>query len=335
MTSSTQQASRQMSADESITKDECRTFGDPIEVKQKNSIRIMFQNVNGFGYTRKNVKSLVIRDLMNDTKVDAMAMAELNKNWGKMQRTNTLPQVCKGWFRQSRTVVSYNQHERKRKNVKIYQPGGTAVVLKGNLAVRAVKSHYDDLRLGRWSSIIIQGTQGIRTRIVSVYVPIVVTQHGHRKVAVQQQRALLSMGVKEHVLNKFWNDFWMQVDTWLDKGEQLIIGGDWNTNVVAPRFLEKFKKRNLVPAISTKHGNQLPAIHNNGSKSIDEIFISDTLTINAAGYLEHGSNLSDHCPIWVDISRTTALGVKPQQSPTYEARRLQTTLEWWKNILQH
>ena len=75
----------------------------------------MFQNVNGFGYTKNSVKSLGIRDLINDKKVDIMAMAEMNKNWGRMRRPNTLKQICKGWFRHSRTVVSYNQHERKRK----------------------------------------------------------------------------------------------------------------------------------------------------------------------------------------------------------------------------
>ena len=294
MKPSPQAAARLSTADENEVESKSRTFGDPIGVKQKNSVRIMFQNVNGFGYTKKSVKSLGIRDVINDVKVDAMAMAKLNKNWGKMQRANTLPQICKGWFRNSRTVVSYNQHERRRKNCKIHQPGGMAVVLKGDLAIRAGKSHYDESRLGRWASQIIQGKQGIRTRIVSVYVPIVVTLHGHRKVAVQQQRALLSMGIKEHVLSKFWSDFLSQIDLWLGKGGQLIIGGDWNTNVTTKKFLENFKKRNLIPATSSRHGTNLPATHNNGSKPIDEIFVSSTLSIVAAGYLEHGSALSDH-----------------------------------------
>ena len=57
MNPSNQQASRQEPAEEKKTKNECWTFGDPIGVKQKNSIRIMFQNVNGFGYTKKSVKS--------------------------------------------------------------------------------------------------------------------------------------------------------------------------------------------------------------------------------------------------------------------------------------
>ena len=102
-----------------------RTFGDDCNNKDKENIRIMFQNVNGFGYTSNSVKSISVRNLMFNKNVDIMAMAELNLNWGKMKRKCTLPQVCRKWFRTSKTVVSYNQHERKKCNV--HQPGGTAV----------------------------------------------------------------------------------------------------------------------------------------------------------------------------------------------------------------
>ena len=324
MSSIPQAADRPSTAKEEIVKEKGRLFGDLIDFKEKGSIRIMFQNVNGFGYTTKSVKSLGIRDMINDKKVDVMAMAELNKNWGKMRRPNTLPQVCKGWFRRCRTVVAYNQHERRKKKGKIHQPGGTAVVSKGDMALRSGKAEYDSLRLGRWSSQVFQGKHGVTTRVVSVYVPILVSTHGHKKVAVQQQKAFLAMGIKDNVITKFWSDLWKQIDGWLGKGEQLIIGGDWNTDVTKEKFLQQFSKRNLIPTTSTRHGKQLPETHNNGSKPIDEIFISSTLQITAAGYLEHGSAMSDHRPIWVDLTRDTVLGVKATKAPTYEARRLKT-----------
>ena len=324
MNNSTQASDRPSNANEDIPREKGRIFGDLIEFKEKGSIRFMFQNVNGFGYTTKSVKSLGIRDMINEKKVDVMAMAELNKNWGKMQRVNTLPQICKGWFRRSRVVVSYNQHERRRKNTKIHQPGGTAVIAKGDMALRSGKSSYDDLKMGRWSSQIFQGKVGIKTRVISVYVPILVSSHGHKKVAVQQQRALLTMGCKDNVITRFWADFWNQIDKWISDGEQLIIGGDWNKDVTNDNFLKPFLERNLLPVMSTTHGKELPETHNNGSKPIDEIFISSTLKVVAAGYLEHGRAMSDHRPIWVDLHRDTVLGVKATRSPTYDARRLKT-----------
>ena len=299
-----------------------RTFGDECLRKKKDNIRVMFQNVNGFGYTSKSAKSIGVRNLMFNKGIDIMAMAELNLNWGKMKRKCTLPQVCRKWFRTSKTVVAYNQHERRKRNV--HQPGGTAVVAKGEMALRSGEALFDDKRLGRWASQVVQGKQGIKTRIVAVYVPIWVSKHGHKKVAHQQQKALLKMGITESVLTVFWNDFWTQVDKWLDDGEQLVIGGDWNIEVTKEKFLEEFTKRNLIPVISSKFGNNLPPTHNNGSYPIDEIFASSTLKVEAAGYLEHGSNLSDHRPLWVDFSRNTFLGLKATLNPTFATRRLKT-----------
>ena len=299
-----------------------RTFGDTCGDKDKNVVRVCFQNINGFGKTEKSVKSNCIKDLIIDKQFDIMAMAEMNLNWSKLGRSCTLPQVCKRWFERSKTVVAYNQHEKRKKFQ--HQPGGTAVVSRGQFALRVMSSHFDDKRLGRWSSQLFEGKGGIKTRVVAVYVPVITSNHGHKKVACQQQRALLAMGIKENVIEVFWSDFWKQIDSWLEEGNQLIIGGDWNRNVTNKKWLEHFKKRNLLPAMSTRHGYQLPETHNNGSVPIDEIFYSSTLQVAQAGYLEHGSSLSDHRPLWIDIDINNFIGSKPPVKPTYAARRLKT-----------
>ena len=299
-----------------------RTFGDECVSKEKDVVRVCFQNINGFGKTQKSVKSTAVRDLIVNKQFDIMAMAETNLNWGKLSRSNTLPQICKTWFERSKTVISYNQHE-KRKKFK-HQPGGTAVVSRGELALRTESTHYDEKRMGRWASQVFQGKRGIRTRVVAVYVPILTSDHGHKKVACQQQRALLAMGIKEHVIAVFWNDFWKQIDSWLENGEQLVVGGDWNRDVTKGKWLQPFIDRNLVPAMSTKHGNNLPETHNNGTVPIDEIFYSSTLHVKQAGYLEHGSSLSDHRPIWIDLDSQFFFGGKPSIKPTFAARRLKT-----------
>ena len=200
----------------------------------------------------------------------------------------------------------------------------TAVVSKGDISMRVCETSYNKLKLGRWASQLIQGKAGLKTRVVAVYVPILVSQHGHKKVACQQWRVLLKMGIKDNVIEKYWSDFWLQVDKWIEAGEQLIIGGDWNRKVVNPKFLAEFKKRNLIPATFTHHGSNLPATHNNGSFAIDEIFLSSSIHLQSSGYLEHGANLSDHRPLWIDVSRDSILGLKPTKSPRYAARRLKT-----------
>ena len=56
-----------------------------------------------------------VKNLMLNHDVDIMAMAEMNLNWEKLRRKQTLPQVCRKWFSKSKAVVAYNQHERRKK----------------------------------------------------------------------------------------------------------------------------------------------------------------------------------------------------------------------------
>ena len=313
---------RPLSTKDNERNDKCRFFGDKCEMKEKGSVRIMFLNVNGLGYMHDSPKAVGVRNLMFQKETDIMALAEVNVNWSKIPREKTLPQTCRRWFQTSKTAFAYNQHERNKRFE--HQPGGTAILTTGEMALRTSSITNDKKRMGRWVSKVIQGKNNIRTRIVSVYVPILMRKHGYKKVMCQQQRALLSMGITENVLKVFWKDFWDEVDQWLEQGEQLVIAGDWNTDVTSDSFLAEFDKRELAPAISSLHGKDLPETHNNGSKPIDEIFVSKTLQVQKAGYLAHGATLSDHRPIWIDLTKSSMIGTKSKLSPTFAARKLKT-----------
>jgi hypothetical protein len=189
-------------------------------------------------------------------------------------------------------------------------------------ALRAIKTGQDPKRLGRWAWTLFQGKQDKLTRAITVYVPCIARKFGCRKVYCQQQKALLKMGNKRSVIAVFWEDLWTQIDQWRDKGNQIILAGDWNTDVRNKSFLQPFRERNLVPTITNKHGNQGPETYSGGSKPIDKIFCSSSLQVLSAGYLEHGKSTGDHRPIWVDISTSTTLGTNIPTLPTFNARRL-------------
>ena len=109
-------------------------FGDLCSRKKKDTIRFMFQNINGIGYTSKSVKCDSVRKLIVNYNVDVMGLAETNINWGKIRRPQTLPQTCKQWFKSSKVTTAYNLKDKKRKTP--HQPGGTAVISRGDMSLR-------------------------------------------------------------------------------------------------------------------------------------------------------------------------------------------------------
>ncbi len=40
----------------------------------------------------------------------------------------------------------------------------------------------------------------------------------------------------------FWRDFWLQIDKWIEEGDQLVIAGDWNIDVRKRHFLLRLNK---------------------------------------------------------------------------------------------
>ena len=313
-------------------------YGDVLKrKKKKGKLRILFQNINGLGTSEENDKREIIRDFINDYKIDIFAIAEMNINWKIVAKKESLHTYFKDNFKNSRVSVCHNVWGNTKHP---HQQGGVGIATTGDIALRVTRSEPDHRKLGRWTSTVIQGKHNMVTRIASVYVPHVAkgTSSGMENVYAQQQAALLKMKHTQSVITTFWSDFWKEVDGWLSKGEQLILCGDWNTDVYDARFREEFEKRNLLPATTGRHRGQAPPTYNKGSTPIDEIFVSRGLEISGSGYLDHGTNEGDHCPLWVDISTESALGINPPKVNSIHARRLTmkdtNTVNKYNTVLQ-
>ena len=298
-----------------------RIWGDKISNnKNNNIIRIIFQNINGFGYARDSLKPRMIKAFITETEADVYAMAEMNVNWRLVAKQQHITDITRGgWFENQQVIAGYNQRDRTCSK---WQPGGTGIISVGEMALRSIRQEHDPRKIGRWVSTTYRGKDNIRLRMISVYFPNTATSYGNKKVYCQQQKALVEAGITKPVWMTFWEDLWKEIDKWIEQGEQLIIGGDWNQDVRREIFLRPFRKRNLIPAITHKHGSNGPETFNNGSKPIDEIFTSMTIKVQAAGYLEHGKAQGDHRPIWIEITKDSGLGSKLPELPSHTARRL-------------
>jgi hypothetical protein len=109
-------------------------------------------------------------------------------------------------------------------------------------------------------------------------------------------------------------------------GDQLIVCGDINKNIMNNHITTFFANLGLRHLIFSKHDPaSAPATYcrNQQGESADGIRASPTLDLIRGRYLEKGDFRGDHCPIWFKISYAQAFGgtLPPIWKP--QARRLQ------------
>ena len=69
----------------------CLTWGNKIGKKNEDTIRIAFQNINGFGYKKEErYRGTLIREFMTKFNIDIMGMAEINANWKRIQKKENI-----------------------------------------------------------------------------------------------------------------------------------------------------------------------------------------------------------------------------------------------------
>ena len=146
-----------------------RTWGDEMASQKSSKIlRIIFQNINGFGYTKDSAKVKNIKAFLTETEADIFGMSEMNVNWRITAKKNHIKDITRGWFEQQHTSIGYNQQDRSCDK---YQPGGTAISSIGEAALRVIRSDQDPKNLGRWISTVYRGKDNIKLRVISIYLP--------------------------------------------------------------------------------------------------------------------------------------------------------------------
>jgi len=103
----------------------CEGFGDALEHKSEEVIRIGFQNVNGVKGRMDMAHEIF--DVISDKELDIFGVAETNMNWTDRRRQEALAAV-KLRFGQGQIVGSSGQSAKEG-----YLPGGTAIVARGQV----------------------------------------------------------------------------------------------------------------------------------------------------------------------------------------------------------
>ena len=130
----------------------------------------------------------------------------------------------------------------------------------GKCAQYAMGAGCDPMGLGRWCWVRYRGRNNIALRVVSLYCPCE-RRAGHSKgLSVYDQHLKCFNTDKDDMEPRqaFIEDFETELVMWLESGDQIVVGGDWNHNI----FTEPPQRS--IEAMLQSHGlhNMIFQLHN-------------------------------------------------------------------------
>ena len=308
--------------EEEIRQEEEEIFGDSIENKYDNELRILHMNINGIPVSKEDEKNNLIFQALEKSKADIIGMTEINRYWPKMQEKDRWRQRTFGWWETSKTTIGYNAMDSTNST---FQPGGTMVLSINKPAHRVVETGRDETGLGRWVWQKMKGKRNMMLRIISAYRPCIPSTAGPTTTYSQQQRYMDITKDEREPRQAFLEDLGKAIDKWREDGDQIILMADMNTNTIGKEMKQWRESHQLKDVFITEFPNKkIPATYHKGTHPIDTIMVSHSVNATRAGFMAFGELPSDHRGIWMDVTYQTAFGHNMQKIIKPQARRLKS-----------
>lgn len=183
---------------------------------------------------------------------------------------------------------------------------------------RALSHGEDPTGLGRWCWTLLQGRQGIRTRIVSGYRPASDHTNEPLTVASQHLHYFESRDQRHRSPRQaFLDDLGDQIRSWMDNGEQIVIGLDINEDARSDVITAWAQAHTLLNAHTTLFPTtQAVATCNKSAteRPIDGIWVSpglDLVDCGMSGFGEFPMESADHRLLWIDVDIESLFGFLP------------------------
>jgi endonuclease/exonuclease/phosphatase family metal-dependent hydrolase len=287
-----------------------RRWGDNLNKKQSSTIRIGFNNINGFKSEINNVNNHDIRSFISKYEFDIFGMSEVNLHWKNCCHHWT--ECTRGWFHRLHTSVAYFKAFPTRAS---FQVGGVMQFIMGSTTSRVSKAGKDVL--GRWAWHTLRGKNNRQLRVISAYRPVR-NESNAGSVWNQQQFYADLMNIKLNPHESWIADVSSEIRCWMAAGDSIIMMVDLNDDVMSSQVANTLRRLGLHEIVSKTHGN-ITNTHQRGSRPIDGIFVSGEICATACGYIE---SPSDHLALWLDVELDTLFG-DFQKDSGQQIRRLQ------------
>ena len=308
-----------------MTLEDAEEYGDRLNRKPDNILRVMLHNVNRLPISGKSDKSKKLVSMIAHKQIDVALLTEIGLSWTHLDNTDRWYERVREAFQSTRSEVANNETEPDLTDKA--QFGGVLVMAVDDVSHRVISQGKDPTGLGRWSWIRMEGKQKHFLRIVSAYRPV--DSLGTGAVHSQHERyfAKNDRGDDEP-RQAFYDDLLLEVNRWKAAGDHIIIGLDANEDVRTGATLDAFVAMGMRELILDAHGRNSPPAtcdKNNKREPIDGIFATPGIGLVAGGYSSFNSGCpSDHRYLWIDISYNDAFGYASPPLVSPSARRLKT-----------
>ena len=281
-------------------------FGHSQDNKIGGSFRCITHNINNIPQKSFWPKSRIITKMAQGyDNADIRLWQEVGLYWPKVEFMDTWRNRIKSKGHGISSQFAFNALEHDITG--IIQPGGTAIISNLRLTSRKINAGKDPHNLGRWVWTT-YGVEGkLKTTFISVYRPCIATSGGGTATYDQHRRHLrASQEPREQLLV----DLTLEVESFQEKGHNIIIGMDANEDIYGKRILKFMDSLNLHDALASIHGNICPSTTTKSlkAKPIDILMCSIHFKPRAAGIDFSIGSPSDHAVVWADFDKSDLFG---------------------------
>jgi hypothetical protein len=284
----------------------------------KHCYRLFGVNLEQVPPYRREEKSKVIFRTMQKHGADALLGQETGRNWRNMPQDEQWRERCieAKLFRPAASLIAYNTNEATALQTN-KQFGGVVLTTVNDLTARLSSSDKDDTNLGRWTSMLFEGSNDHKTRLVTAYRPCKGGEIG--SVYSQHQRYFRAKGEFTCPRKLFITHFSKQLKKWHDAGERIIVHLDANENLLndegdMSKMFETNGMYNPIFALHRTTKGTPPATQNRNTNgaNIDGFYVSHGMEVIRGGYFAHGEGIwSTHTTQFIDVSKSSLLGKNP------------------------
>ena len=297
-------------------------FGDIMQRKSPNTLRIMLHNINRLPIYKNQDKSKKLFSYIANKQIDVALLTEIGLYWKLIHNNDKWHERIRHVFRSAKYSLSYNTTEPTM--TEMVQFGGTASMAVDDCAHRVIAHGTDTTGLGRWSWLRMEGKNNHHLRVVSAYRPV--DSVGHRTVQAQHTRYFRTKLKDVDPRQVFYEDLHDEVTKWKELGDHIIIGIDANEDVRTGLTQETFRALGMTEIILNHHRNP-PATcdKNNNRQPIDGLFVTPGIRLVTGGYSAFNAGCpSDHRYLWIDVPFYDVFGYHSPSHVHPPIRRLNT-----------